>query len=120
MLNFCEERWPGGPEHYGGPGWRPVNIVILNYILFLNERISIFYKVMSILSLEYFVCFFPETWWEFHDDVGEIGEKEKLKLTENVGTLDGGEQDLTWYYYELHCQQLKGPLALLVQLLQNQ
>jgi hypothetical protein len=44
--------------------------VILHYILFLNERISIFYKVMSILSLEYFVCFFPETWWEFHD-VGE-------------------------------------------------
>jgi hypothetical protein len=76
--------------------------------------------VITILSLEYFVLFFPETWWEFHDDVGEIGKKEKLKLTENVGTLDGGEQDLTWYYYELHCQQLKGPLALLVQLLQNQ
>ena len=26
ILHFCEERWPGGPEHYGGPGWRPVNI----------------------------------------------------------------------------------------------
>jgi hypothetical protein len=32
--------------------------VILDYILFLNQRISIFYKMMLIFSLGYFVCFF--------------------------------------------------------------
>ena len=45
--------------------------VILNYILFLNERISIFYKVMSILSLEFLLCFSPQRLGGVHDDVGE-------------------------------------------------
>ena len=36
-------------------------LVILNYILFLNEGISIILnEVVSILSLEYFVCFFQK------------------------------------------------------------
>ena len=49
---------------------------------------------MSILSLGYFVCFFPETWWEFHDvgewrldalrdeaeEKEEISEEEKLRM----------------------------------------
>ena len=39
--------------------------------------------MIPILSLEYFVYFFPPgTWWEFHDDVEEkeVGEDEKKKM----------------------------------------
>ena len=65
-------------EHYGGPGQGGDLLIsgrffiILNYILVFNcEGILIFYKVMSILSLEYLLCFFPQRLGGVHDDVGE-------------------------------------------------
>ena len=56
---------------------------MLNYILFLNDRISIFYKVLSILSLEYFVCFFFQRpggvpGWRLDALKDEAEEKEKI------------------------------------------
>ena len=39
---------------------------------------------MSILSLGYFVCFFPETWWEFHDVRDEAEEKEEISEEEKL------------------------------------
>lgn len=43
---------------------------------------------MPIQSLEYFVCFILETWWEFLNDVEENCNEEKQKLTDGMWMVD--------------------------------
>ena len=66
---MAREEEDRAPEHYGGLGWKPVNIrdgmffIILYYILFLNDGISIFYKSGILCVL------FSRDLVEFQDDV---------------------------------------------------